>query len=406
MLKRWLAIAGIGEDGRAGLTAAAQTLIDSAVLVVGGKRHLDLIGEVKGERRAWATPLDATIPDILARRGEPVAILASGDPFWFGAATTLARSISHDEMIVIPVPSCFSLAAARLGWALQDTVTLGLNMKGYVPLIRRHLHNQRRILALSLNGETPKDVAALVTAAGFGPSRLTVLEALGGHRETIRETTAERFELQGINPLNMIALDVEAGPNARSVPVACGLDDSFFETDGQLTKREIRAVTLSSLAPEPGQRLWDVGLGSGSIAIEWLLSHASNKAIGIEQNDERASCAARNAIALGVPGLHIVRGEAGTSLAGLPAPDAVFIGGGASADIIDTCFTALKPGGRIVANAVTLETEALLIASYERYGGSLTRISVERADTVGRRTAWRPAMPVLQWVIRKSSGGA
>ena len=407
MSGRWLSIVGIGEDGRAGLSASAIALVEAAGLVIGGQRHLDLFGPTRGQQRVWSAPLDATIPDILARRGQPVAILASGDPFWFGVGVTLARTIPIKEMLVVPAPSSLSLAASRMGWALQDTVTLGLNMRGLTPLIRRHMHHGGKILALSLNGETPRDVATLLCSAGFGRTRLTMLEALGGTRERIRHTTAEHFALSDVGlsdvgPLNIIAADIIAGPDARPIPYSCGLSDDMFENDGQLTKREIRAVTLSALAPSPGELLWDIGLGSGSIAIEWLLAHPSCKAIGIERDPVRAARAIGNAISLGVPHLDVRTGIAPASITGLPAPDAIFIGGGASGvNVIEHAWGALKPGGRIVVNGVTLETQATLIAAHAQSGGTLTRISIERSDPIGTKSGWRPAMPVMQWVARK-----
>ncbi|MGQ0456708.1 MAG: precorrin-6y C5,15-methyltransferase (decarboxylating) subunit CbiE [Hyphomicrobium sp.] len=402
MSGRWLSIIGIGEDGRAGLGAAAIALVEGAELIFGGRRHLELFGLTRGEQRVWPTPLDAAIPDILARRGRPVAVLASGDPFWYGAGVTLARAVSADEMLVTPAPSSLSLAAARMGWALQDTAVLGLNMRGLTPLVRRHLHEGRKILALSLNGETPREVAAILTANGFGSSRVTVLEALGGPRERIRACSAATFALDDVGPLNIIAIVVAADPGARPIAFAAGLPDDYFENDGQLTKREIRAITLSSLAPQPGERLWDVGLGAGSVAIEWLLAHAANQAIGVEREAARAARAARNALALGVPQLDVRTGAAPAALSDLPAPDAAFIGGGASdATTIDVCWRALKPGGRIVVNGVTIETEANLIGAHREHGGALTRISIDRADAVGARFAWRPAMPVLQWTAVK-----
>jgi precorrin-6B C5,15-methyltransferase / cobalt-precorrin-6B C5,C15-methyltransferase len=402
MSGRWLSIVGIGEDGRAGLSASAIALVEAADLVIGGRRHLDLFGQTRGKQQAWPVPLDAAIPDIIARRGTPVAVLASGDPFWHGAGVTLARSIPASEMLVVPAPSSLSLAASRMGWALQDTVTLGLNMRGLTPLIRRHLHHGRKILALSLNGETPGQVAALLTGAGFGPTRLHVLEALGGPRERIRSTSASSFDFSDVDPLNIIAADIVAGPDARPIPYTCGLPDVMFENDGQLTKREVRAVTLSALAPSPGELLWDIGLGSGSVAIEWLLAHPANRAIGLERDPVRAARAARNAVSLGVPHLDVREGAAPDGLKDLPTPDAVFIGGGSSGEaVIATCWTALKPGGRLVVNGVTLETEAALIAAQAQYAGSLTRISIERAVAVGTKHGWRAAMPVMQWVASK-----
>lgn len=407
MSDRWLSIIGIGEDGRAGLSATALRLVDGADLIIGGRRHLELIGETRGEKAEWEKPLEATATTILARRGSPVAVLASGDPFWFGAGATLARSISLDEMIVVPSPSSFSLAAARLGWSIQDVTTLGLNMPGYTPLMRRHLHHGRRILALALNGGTAAEVAALLTAVGFGPSEMIVMEALGGGRERIRRTSAATFDFSTVDPLNIIGINVVAGPDARPVPFTSGLPDSYFENDGQLTKREVRAVTLSSLGPGAGELLWDVGAGSGSIGIEWMLAHPSNRAIGIERDEARAARATRNAATLGVPHLEIVIGRAPEALQGLPSPDAVFIGcGTAGGAVIEACWAALKPGGRIVANAVTLESELGLLAAYHGHGGTLTRLSIERAEPVGSRTTWRPALPIMQWVGQKPAGSS
>lgn len=406
MSGRWLSIIGIGEDGRAGLSSAAGALIDTASLIVGGERHLALIGDTRGEKMPWRKPLEATSEEILARRGSPVVVLASGDPFWFGAGITLARTIPVDDMLVLPAPSSFSLAASRLGWALQDTVTLGLNLRGTIPLLRRHVHTGRHILALSLNGGTPGDVAQVLTSAGYGPSTITVMEALGGPRERIRTTTAEAFALSGIDPLNVIAIDVAAGPQAMPIPHVAGLPDDYFENDGQLTKREIRAVTLSSLRPCPGEVLWDIGTGSGSIGIEWMLAHAANRAIGIERDEARAARAARNAVALGVPDFDIRHGAAPDAIAGLPVPDAIFIGcGSADGDIIKACWAALKPGGRIVVNSVTLESEGALLSASQAYGGTLTRLGVERAEPIGARMTWRPALPVLQWVCGKPGVG-
>ncbi|MGO4683076.1 precorrin-6y C5,15-methyltransferase (decarboxylating) subunit CbiE [Hyphomicrobium sp. 2TAF46] len=407
MSGRWLSIIGIGEDGRKGLSPAASALIDGAALVVGGRRHLDLVGDTPGEKMEWEKPLEATATTILARRGTPVVVLASGDPFWFGAGATLARSIPVEDMQVLPSSSSFSLAASRLGWPLQDVTTLGLNMKGLTPLIRRHLHHGRRILTLALNGETPREVARLLSEAGFEESTITVMEALGGPREQIRSVLAKNFDISAVDPLNIIAVDVVAGSSAKPIPFTAGLPDHYFENDGQLTKREIRAMTLSSLQPGAGQLLWDVGAGSGSIGIEWLLAHPANTAIGIERDAERAARAVRNSVALGVPHLDIRNGAAPEALTGLAQPDAIFIGcGTADGNVIEACWTALKPGGRIVVNAVTLESEHALLAAHQSRGGTLTRMSVERAEPVGKLMAWRPAMPVLQWVSAKAYGDA
>lgn len=402
MMGRWLSIIGIGEEGRAGLSTAANAQIDAADLIVGGERHLALVGETRARKMQWLTPLEATGKEILTLRGTPVVVLASGDPFWFGAGVTLARTIPIDEMLVLPSPSSFSLAAARLGWALQDTVTLGLNMRGIAPLIRRHVHHGRRILALALNGETPGELASILKSAGYGSSTVTVMEALGGPRERIRSATADAFTLTDIDPLNVIAIDVVAGLEAMPIPYAAGLPDTYFENDGQLTKREVRAVTLSSLQPAPGELLWDIGAGSGSIAIEWLLAHPANRAIGFERDEERVARASRNALALGVAHFEIHNGQAPQVLDRMPEPDAIFIGcGTAGGEIIETCWLALKLGGRIVVNSVTIESEMALFAARQAHGGTVTRLGVERAEPLGSRMTWRPALPVIQWVCSK-----
>jgi precorrin-6Y C5,15-methyltransferase (decarboxylating) len=394
---RWLSIVGIGENGRDGLCRAANALIDQAVLVVGGQRHLSLIGHARGETWTWRNPFRNTVSKILERAGEPVCVLASGDPFWFGAGATLAEHIPATEMLVLPAPSTFSLAAARLGWALQKTITLALHVNRPESVLR-HLHRGQRILALSLDGSTPKQVAALLARYGFGPSQVQVMEALGGRRERVSSFIASDFPAKPFGALNAIAIEVKAEAEARSIPFAPGLPDNYFEHDGQITKREVRAVTLSALGPAPGELLWDIGLGSGSVAIEWLLSHPRARAVGFEKSKERAARAARNAISLGVPHLEIREGAAPETLAGAEAPDAVFIGGGVSENgVLEAAWSTLKPGGRIVCNAVTLESEAALLGARSSMGGSLTRIAIEREHAVGRFTAWQPAMPVLQW---------
>ena len=398
-MKRWLAIVGIGEDGVDGLTASARTLIADAELVVGGARHLALAGAlIRREPLAWPSPIADAFPAILARRGRPVVVLASGDPYCYGIGSTLAGVVAPEEILSLPAPSAFSLACSRLGWALQDVATIsfcGRPLAAIVPL----LQPGARILALSEDAGTPTRVAALLRDTGFGPSRLHLMEALGGPRERIRVVPADSEMPEDLAPLNLVGIEVAALPGAQVVPLATGLADDCFEHDGQLTKREIRAVTLSSLAPRRGELLWDIGAGSGSISIEWMLRHPANWAIAIEHHAERAGRVARNAVALGVPELRVVTGAAPAALDGLPAPDAVFIGGGAQgAGVVATAWAALKPGGRIVANAVTIETEAVLFQAYLTYGGSLTRISVERLDGIGRMHGFQPAMPVTQWV--------
>ena len=399
---RWLSIVGIGEDGVEGLSSVALQLIRSAELVVGGARHLELASElIRGRRLAWPSPISDAFPEIERHRGRAVAILASGDPFHFGVGKQIAAFVQADEFICLPQPSAFSLAAARMGWPLQDVSLVTLHGRALNGIIR-HLQPGARILALSWDNATPRKLSELLTTHRMGKSRMTVLEAMGGARERIRHATASNFDIEEIQPLNTIAIEMVAEPEAVIIPLAPGLDDDFFEHDGQLTKREVRAVTLSSLQPLQGQLLWDIGLGAGSVAIEWLLRHPSLRAIGIEARSDRAGRAARNAAALGVPELEIVHGRAPEALEGLARPDAVFIGGGMMDDgVFDAAWSALKSGGRLVANAVSLETEARLAGYFQHFGGDLVRLQVARADRVGGMSGWRPTMPVTQWRVRK-----
>jgi precorrin-6B C5,15-methyltransferase / cobalt-precorrin-6B C5,C15-methyltransferase len=401
-VQRWLSIVGIGEDGVEGLSAVARRLITSAELVVGGARHLELAGDlIRGRRLAWPSPMSDPFSEVKRHRGRAVAVLASGDPFHFGVGKQLTEFVPAEEFVCLPQPSAFSLAASRMGWSLQDVAPVTLHGRALQGIIR-HLQPGARILALSWDGTTPAKLAKLLDAHRMGQSRITVLEAMGGPRERIRRARAANFDIEEIIPLNTIAIEVIAEPEAAIIALASGFDDALFENDGQLTKREIRAVTLSSLAPRHGELLWDVGLGAGSIAIEWLLRHPSLSAIGIEARNDRADRAARNAAALGVPELRIVQGRAPEALAGLARPDAVFVGGGMMDDgVFDAVWAALKPCGRLVANAVSLETEARLADYFGRFGGDLVRLQVARADKVGTMFGWRPAMPVTQWRVRK-----
>jgi precorrin-6Y C5,15-methyltransferase (decarboxylating) len=394
---RWLSIVGIGEDGVEGLAPIARSLIQTAEIVFGGRRHLALAAPlIRGASRPWPSPFEGAIQDVLAHRGRDVCVLASGDPFVYGVGSVLLRHIDPREMVAVPAPSTFSLAAARLGWALPETIQLSLHGRS-LDLVRPHLQPGARVLALTSDGEGPATLARLLADAGFGRSRLTVLEALGGPRERIRAATAAAFDLGDVDPLNAVALEVEASPGARLLARAAGLPDALFEHDGQITKREIRAITLAALSPRRGELLWDVGAGAGSVAIEWMLADPSMRAVAIEARSDRAARIRRNAAAFGVPGLEVVEGAAPAALEGLAQPDAVFIGGGATI-VLDAAVRALRAGGRLVVNAVTAETEALLLQRQATLGGELTRIAIARLEPVGHRQGWRPALPVTQWV--------
>lgn len=403
MAERWLTIVGIGENGLDGLTDLTKSLIASAEVVFGGARHLDLVKTLSfAEKRRWQSPIETSIEEVARLRGrKKVCVLASGDPFHFGIGATLARRIPASEMLVVPAPSSFTLAASRMGWALQEISALSLHGRP-IDLIRPHLHPGRRILALTSDENGPREIARLLSENGFGESRLTVLEALDGPAERVRETTAEGFALDGINPLNVLAVEVVAGASARLIQLTPGLADDLFAHDGQITKREVRALTLSALAPRRGELLWDIGAGSGSIAIEWLLADPSLSAIAIEADGIRTNRIAENAALFGVPHLTLKPRCAPEALKGLPQPDAIFVGGGGSEEgVMDAAMDALRPGGRLVVNAVTLEMEALLLVLHGQFGGTLTRIAVSRAEPLGSMSGWRSAMPITQWVWGK-----
>jgi precorrin-6Y C5,15-methyltransferase (decarboxylating) len=398
---RWLAVVGLSEDGLDGLPPAARRLIAQAAFVVGGRRHLALAQPLEAETLVWPSPIEDALDTIEARRGKPVCVLASGDPFFFGVGTMLTRRFAPAEMICHPAPSAFSLAASRLGWSQQDCALLSLHGRPLEAIIPR-LEPGARILALSWDGATPSKLAGLLTARGMGRSVLTVCEAMGGPRERVRAMEAEGFALDNVAALNTIALEVVADSDARVLPRAAGLSDDWFEHDGQITKSDIRAITLAALAPRRGELLWDVGAGSGSVAIEWMLADPANRAVAVEARHERAARIARNALSLGVPTLSVVTGAAPHVFGDLPQPDAVFIGGGSSApDVVERAYDALPPSGRLVVNAVTLETQAACVGWRARWGGELVQIALAHPEPVGRFTGWRPAMPVVQWRLTK-----
>ena len=403
-VRAWLTVIGIGEDGVEGMAPAARALISEAALVVGGARHLRLAeGVIRGETMVWPSPMREGYAAIVARAGSEVVVLASGDPFCFGVGSALGALVPAGEMICIPAPSAFTLAAARLGWAQQDVVTVsfcGRPLEALFPL----LHQGVRVMALSADASTPGAVARLLVARGFGESKVHVLEALGGARERVRAMRAAAGVPGDVGALNMMAIEVVAGAKAVVLPLAAGLPDAMFEHDGQITKQEVRAVTLAALGPCPGQVLWDVGAGSGAVAIEWCLRGRGTRAFAIEARADRAARAGRNALALGAVGVEVVVGEAPGVLSGLETPDAVFVGGGLQREgVLEAVWGALRPGGRLVANAVALDTQGLLFEAQARFGGTLTRLAVERLDQIGTMRAFRPAMAVVQWAVTKVS---
>lgn len=402
MTGRWLSVVGIGEDGLDGVSPRGRMLIDNAETLVGGGRHLAMIPEDGRARLTWPTPLTDLMPQIAERRGSPVCVIATGDPMFFGIGVTLSKHFSADEMDVVPSLSAFSLAASRLGWPLADVEQLTLHGRP-VSLVVPFIQPGARLMILSDGGETPAEVARILTERGYGDSRLAVLEHMGGPQERGIEGTAASWNHGDIAAFNTLAVECVAGPDAVILPRVPGLPDDAFISDGNITKREVRAATLAALAPLPGQHLWDVGAGCGSIAIEWMRSHPSCRATAVESRADRIGLIARNAIALGVPRLGMIEGEATSVLTGLDTPDAVFIGGGASTPgLLELCWDALPLRGRLVANAVTLEGEGALAAFRADHGGELTRISVSRAEPVGPFTGWKPLMTVTQLAAVKA----
>lgn len=402
MTGRWLTIVGLGEDGLDGLSPAALAALAQAELVVGGARHLALAAPAGTRTLAWPSPLQDAFPAIVANRGRPTVVLATGDPFFHGVGSLLAEAVTPAEIHALPAPSAYALAAARLGWAGQDVVRVSLHGRA-IEKILPHLHPGARIFALSWDGTTPEKLAELLRRRGFGPTAMTILERMGGPAERITQTRADAFRTGVVDPLNTIALDVRAVPDARPIPFSPGLPDDWFVSGGQITKREIRAVTLSALMPMRGGLLWDVGAGSGSIGIEWMLSDPSCRTFAIEPRAERIANIRLNAAELGVPDLAVVEGTAPEVLAGLPAPDAVFVGGGAGdPGVLPAVMDALRVGGRLAINAVTLETQAMLTDLHARFGGDLVQLQVARADRIGGFRGFRPAMAVVQWTWVKS----
>jgi precorrin-6B C5,15-methyltransferase / cobalt-precorrin-6B C5,C15-methyltransferase len=398
---KWLSVIGIGESGLSELSPVARGLIDRATLIVGGQRHLAMLDSSQPQM-VWESSIESSIAAILKYRGTPVCILASGDPLWYGIGVTLLRYISIAEMTIIPAPSTFSLACAKLGWSLTAVETLSLC--GRSPdFLSGILAPNSQLLILSAGADTPQIVADLLTQRGYGDSQITVLEHLGGARERISSGIARLWSQSDVAALNIIAVECHADQTTTPLNRLPGLPDSAYHHDGQLTKREVRAITLAALAPMPGELLWDVGAGCGSIGIEWLRSHPRCRAIAIEQHAHRLQFIADNMAALGTPQLQLVQGKAPTALANLPTPDAIFIGGGVTApELLATCWTALRSGGRLVANAVTVESELQLLQWQQQVGGELTRIAIQRTQNIGGFLGWKPLIPVTQLVVLKS----
>ncbi|HEY1382113.1 MAG TPA: precorrin-6y C5,15-methyltransferase (decarboxylating) subunit CbiE [Dongiaceae bacterium] len=397
----WLNVIGIGEDGIEALPRSLQALIEGAELIVGGERHLAMVTHVRAEKKSWASPLLLTLDDIWSRRGRPVVVLATGDPMHFGIGVSLAKRVPAEEMAVYPHISAFSLAAARMRWPLAEVECLTIHGRP-LDLLAGVVAPNRRLLLLSHDGTSPAEVARRLTELGYGASEITVLEHMGGTRERIYAGRADTWAHPRAADLNTLAVLCRANEGARPLSLSSGLPDEAFQHDGQLTKREIRAATLSALRPLPGQLLWDVGAGCGSICIEWLRIHRSLSAIAIESDERRQALIEHNAAALGTPQLKMVKGAAPQAYEALADPDAVFIGGGLSdRGVVEGAWERLKGGGRLVANAVTAEGEARLFALRGKLGGEMARLSVARLSPVGELHGWKPLMPITQYWVDK-----
>jgi precorrin-6B C5,15-methyltransferase / cobalt-precorrin-6B C5,C15-methyltransferase len=399
-----LTVVGIGADGWTGLGDQARAALLEADTIVGSTRQLELLPpETSARLRAWPSPIDSLVDELADGPSEDTCVLASGDPMLFGIGATLARRVGAERLRIHPHPSAFALACARLGWPAAD-VALASAVGRPPEVVGRLLQPGRRLIAYVAGADGAAAVARVARERGFGASRMVVLERLGTDGERLHDTTADDWGEREADPLHAVALDLGAAPEAPLLALTPGLPDDAYESDGQLTKRGVRAIALAALGPAPGQLLWDVGAGSGSIGIEWLRAEDNARAIAIERREDRAERLISNALRLGVPRLEVVQAEAPGALDGLEPPDAIFIGGGVTEPgLIESCWDALKPGGRLVANAVTLEGQSVLLEARAAHGGELTRIALEHADQVGGFTAWRPQLPIVQWSVRRGA---
>ncbi|MEM7215753.1 MAG: precorrin-6y C5,15-methyltransferase (decarboxylating) subunit CbiE [Pseudomonadota bacterium] len=400
MTKPWLDVIGIGEDGTDGLSTSALECLSRAEIIIGGDRHHTLVPNARAERISWPSPFDAMIAKIRSYKGKRIVVLVTGDPLWYSVGARILKAIPREEVCFHPQLSAFQWAACRMGWSLADCETLTIHGRPDSQMLP-YLAPNVRMLVLTQDSDSPETAAKLLSDHGFGKSRMSVLAALGGDREERFDGVAETWS-HDVPDFHTLAIECVAGADAQWYPRTGGLPDEAFIHDGQITKRFIRAATISSLAPYPGAVLWDVGAGCGSVAIEWMRAARETAAFAIEPVSERTSMIAENSARLGVEKLKIIQGRAPESLKSLPQPDAVFIGGGLTTeDVFETCWDALRDTGRMVANAVTVESEAKLLKLQHQYGGDLARFSVQQAEPVGRFKGWKPLMPVTQWSVVK-----
>jgi precorrin-6Y C5,15-methyltransferase (decarboxylating) len=402
IMRPWLTVIGIEEDGLSGLSSDAVAHIERADVIFGGKRHLAMLDEVNAEHVQWSVPFSDSIVKIQAHSDKNVVVLASGDPQWFGIGSVLAKKIDLSEFQIIPARSSFSLAASQLAWSLANVQTLTLHGRAFAN-IARWVFPSAKLLVLSNDGSTPAKIAEHLAGRGFGQSKVHVMEHLGGTKQRISCSAAAGFDVSDIADLNIVGVECIADSDAHWHSAVAGLPDDAYIHDGQLTKSVVRAATLSALRPFPGGLLWDVGAGCGSIGIEWMRAAPNTKAIAIEPNPKRLKMIAANAAILGVPNLKVISGKAPVGLMELTMPDAIFIGGGFTQDnVFETCWQALSERGVLVVNAVTLESETRLFELHQKFGGTLTRTSVEQVAPMGSFRGWQQAKPVTQWQVIKT----
>lgn len=394
-----LSIIGINEKGIEQLCLTSQQRIQRANLVIGGKRHLALVSSlIQGQKEVWENPINLSLEKVLQHKPNPVVILASGDPFWYGIGPLAIHSLQPDEWESFPAISSYTLACNKLGWHGQNIQTVSLCGRP-LETLRPALTPYRRLFILSANEQTPHLVQEKFKEWQITYKNFYVLEALGGPNENIRHFTQNDYLPNDIHPLNIIAVELD---NFTPLPFTHGREDHWFENDGQLTKQTIRSSSLSALQPYPEALLWDIGTGSGSIAVEWMLTHPTCKAIAIEPQSDRAHRAKENAIRLGVPALQIIAGKAPEALQNLPRPDAIFIGGGlTSPALLETVWNALRPLGRLVINSVTTEGDRLLFQAQQEWGGQITRLSVEHYEALGKYHGFKPTRAITQYVVQK-----
>ena len=400
-MTQWLTIIGMGEDGHEGLSRAAKQALEKAEVIIGAERLMTMLPALKAERHLWPQPFSAAYTQVKSFAGRQTVLLATGDPMNFGVARKLFELLPQEEIKVIPHLSAFSLAAAKMGWSIPDCDLLTIHGRPATSL-EAFIQPDAKLLVLTQDETSIAEVCRRLIARGFETSQITVLENLGGERERVTQFNADQNLNQDWSPLNTLAIRCIASPEAKIYSRVAGLPDEAFIHDGQLTKREVRAATLAALAPAPDQLLWDVGAGCGSIAIEWMRSTRGCEAVAIEQDEKRCAMIAQNVDALGTPRLKLIKGEAPAALTNLPKPHAIFIGGGIGVpNTFETCWNALRSGGRLVANVVTIEGEMHLYDLQEKHGGELLRIEISKLESVGKLRALKPKMPITQWRVTK-----